>query len=394
MAAMISSSLASRMPSTLSRRMANAPGRRVLSGWKLRQFLCLIGSYMGDDKTLLPGQLVRPPKTSCLFGGNLSLDDKPIVELATPAVQDAPCVRLSILAVDDSPFSRKLLEHALRGQPYELTFAKDGQEALQAISRLRPNILITDWMLPDLSGPELCRRVRSESRGGYMYIILVTSNVEKESIVEGLAAGADDYLTKPFHEKELVARVGTGRRIIEMHLEIEEKNEQLEAAARTDFLTCLPNRRAVEEYAEKQLGGAIRHGYPLWVILADLNKFKLVNDQYGHLAGDEVLKRFAQILKKNTRSSDICGRLGGDEFVLVVTHVPVGHITNLAGRLGDSFTIEEFTFEGQNVQMTASFGVGGFEQPERPEFRQLLARADAALYEAKMDARVRVNSKS
>ena len=301
--------------------------------------------------------------------------------------------RLRVLAVDDSPFSRKLLEHALHGQPYEVAFAKDGKEALASILEFRPNILITDWMLPDLSGPELCRKIRKESTNRYTYVILVTSNVEKESIVEGLAAGADDYLTKPFHEKELVARVGVGRRIVEMHREIEEKNELLEAAARTDFLTGLPNRRAVEEYAAKQLGGAIRHKFPFWVILADLNKFKIVNDQYGHLAGDEVLKRFAALLKKNTRSSDICGRLGGDEFILVVTHVPVGHITNLAERLGSTFTIEEFTFEGQNVQMTASFGVGGFEHPERPDFRHLLARADSALYEAKTDGRVRVNSK-
>jgi diguanylate cyclase (GGDEF)-like protein len=315
------------------------------------------------------------------------------VELTIPSDEDANDSRLRVLAVDDSPFSRKLLEHALWGQPYEVAFAKDGREALASLAEFRPNILITDWMLPDLSGPDLCRKIRSEAKSGYMYVILVTSNVEKESIVEGLAAGADDYLTKPFHQKELVARVGVGRRIIEMHRQIEEKNELLEAAARKDFLTGLPNRRAVEEYAAKQLGGAIRHGYPFWVILADLNKFKMVNDQYGHLAGDEVLKRFAGILKKSTRTSDICGRLGGDEFILVVTHVPVAHITSLAERLGSTFTIEEFSFGGQNVQMTASFGVGGFEHPDRPEFGHLLARADSALYEAKKNGRVRVNSK-
>ncbi len=328
-----------------------------------------------------------------LFGSHLRLEDKQRVELATPAFEYAGGGRLRVLAVDDSPFSRKLLEHALEGQPYEVAFAKDGQGAMASIAQFRPNIVITDWMLPDFSGPELCRRIRGESKAGYTYVILLTSNAEKESIVEGLAAGADDYLTKPFHEKELVARVGVGRRIIEMHREIEEKNKLLETAARTDFLTGLPNRRAVEEYAAKQLGGAIRHGFPLWVMLADVNKFKLVNDQYGHLAGDEVLKRFAAILKKNTRSSDICGRLGGDEFVLVVTHVPLAHVTNLVKRLGATFTIEEFTFEGQNVQITASFGVGGFDLPERPEFRDLLSRADSALYEAKTDGRVRVISR-
>jgi two-component system, cell cycle response regulator len=323
----------------------------------------------------------------------MSSEDRQKVEAAAPAVEGTGAERIRVLVVDDSPFSRKLLEHALRGQPYELAFAKDGKEALASIVGFRPKIVITDWMLPDLSGPELCRRIRGESKAGYTYVILLTSNVEKENIVEGLAAGADDYLTKPFHEKELVARVGVGRRIIEMHREIEEKNELLEAAARTDFLTGLPNRRAVEEYAAKQLGGAIRHGYPLWVILADLNKFKMVNDQNGHLAGDEVIKRFAGILKKNTRSSDISGRLGGDEFIVVVTHVPVGHITSLVERLGCTLTIEEFTFEGQNVQMTASFGVGGFEAPDRPEFKHLLARADSALYEAKKDGRVHINKK-
>jgi two-component system, cell cycle response regulator len=323
----------------------------------------------------------------------MNLEDKQEMKVAAPVLKSTSGGGIRVLAVDDSPFSRKLLEHALRGQPYELSFAKDGKEALAAIAGFRPKIVITDWMLPDLSGPELCRRIRGDSKAGYTYVILLTSNVEKENIVEGLAAGADDYLTKPFHEKELVARVGVGRRIVEMHGEIEKKNELLEAAARTDFLTGLPNRRAVEEYAAKQLGGAIRHGYPLWVILADLNKFKMVNDQYGHLAGDEVLKRFAAILKKNTRTSDICGRLGGDEFILVVTHVPVGHVTSLADRLGCTFAIEEFAFEGQNVQMTASFGVGGFDAPDRPEFKQLLARADAALYEAKKDGRVRINGK-
>jgi len=322
----------------------------------------------------------------------LSLENNQTVELAAPPMPGVGS-RLRLLAVDDSPFSCRLLEHALRGQPYEVAFAKDGKEALACISDFHPSIVITDWVLPDFSGPDLCQMIRKEANAGYTYVILLTSNVEKERIVEGLAAGADDYLTKPFHAKELVARVGVGRRIIEMHREIEEKNQLLEAAARTDFLTTLPNRRAVEEYAAKQLEGAIRHGFPFWVILADLNKFKMVNDRYGHLAGDEVLKRFAAILKKSTRTSDICGRLGGDEFILVVTHVPVAHITNLTTRLGDTFTIEEFSFERQTLQMTASFGVGGFEHPERLEFRQLLARADSALYESKVDGRVRINSK-
>jgi two-component system, cell cycle response regulator len=298
--------------------------------------------------------------------------------------------RMRVLSVDDSAFSRRLLEHALEGEPYELLFAEDGKQALEAIEKFHPGLVITDWMLPDTSGPELCRKIR-ESVAEYTYLILLTSNVEKERIVEGLEAGADDYLTKPFHAKELAARVRTGKRILEMNRTIEEKNRLLEKASRTDFLTELPNRRAVEEYARKQLRGAIRHGFPFWVIVADLNKFKAINDRFGHLAGDEVLRRFACVLKKNTRVSDICGRMGGDEFMLVVTHAEREGVKEFVERLRGGFAREKFEFDAG--ELSAGFGVGGFEPPETPEFERLLARADAALYKGKSGGEIEIRIK-
>src|SRR5260370_19128838 len=166
--------------------------------------------------------------------------------------------KLPVLVGDGSPFARKLLEHALSGDSYSLVFGEDGNGALQLFKEHRPAIVITDWMLPDSTGPELCQRIRTESPDSYTYIILLTSMTEKEDIVKGLSSGADDYLTKPFDRGELLARIGVGRRMIDLHREIDAKNKLLLEMAHTDSLTGLPNRRAIEEWANRQLRGAAR----------------------------------------------------------------------------------------------------------------------------------------
>jgi two-component system cell cycle response regulator len=295
--------------------------------------------------------------------------------------------RLSVLVVDDSPFSRKLLEQALSGDSYSLLFAENGNGALQLFKERRPAIVITDWMLPDCSGPELCQRIRADSSDSYTYIILLTSMTEKEDIVKGLSSGADDYLTKPFDRGELLARIGVGRRIIVLHREIDAKNKLLEEMAHTDSLTGLPNRRAIEEWANRQLRGAARHGYPLWVVHADLDSFKIINDSYGHEAGDQVLKEFATILKENIRASDISGRTGGDEFILVLTHVQEDQIQLTVERLRERFALKKFVFGGQSISVTASFGACGFQGKKPPEFSSLVRQADQALYCAKRAGR-------
>jgi two-component system cell cycle response regulator len=295
--------------------------------------------------------------------------------------------RLSVLVVDDSPFSRKLLEQALSGDSYSLLFAENGNGALQLFKERRPAIVITDWMLPDCSGPELCQRIRADSSDSYTYIILLTSMTEKEDIVKGLSSGADDYLTKPFDRGELLARIGVGRRIIVLHREIDAKNKLLEEMAHTDSLTGLPNRRAIEEWANRQLRGAARHGYPLWVVHADLDSFKIINDSYGHEAGDQVLKEFAAILKENIRASDISGRTGGDEFILVLTHVQEDQIQLTVERLRERFALKKFVFGGQSISVTASFGACGFQGKKPPEFSNLVRQADKALYCAKRAGR-------
>jgi two-component system, cell cycle response regulator len=292
-----------------------------------------------------------------------------------------------ILVVDDSPVYRKLIEHILSSDVYSLSFACSGSEALQAHHQKSPDIVITDWVMPDFSGLELCQHIRADKSASYTYVILMTSNTEKDGVVKGLEAGADDYLVKPFDSSEMVARIGVGRRIIELHRQLEQKGAELEEAARTDSLTGLPNRRAIEEWTSKQVKGASRHGFPLWVVLGDIDSFKGINDSFGHLAGDIVLRTFADTLKKGTRESDMCGRLGGDEFLLVISHVSAENIEMAVHRFREQFSSLSFPFLGRSVSVTATFGVAGSESGDLKEFEALVRRADEMLYEAKRAGR-------
>jgi diguanylate cyclase (GGDEF)-like protein len=297
--------------------------------------------------------------------------------------------QFKILVADDSPVYRKLVENTLAQEQYALFFAKNGREAVGLLAQHHPAVVITDWEMPDMTGIELCGAIRHE-HNSYTYVILLTSNTEKNQIIEGLAAGADDYLTKPFHPGELLARVAVGRRIAELHREIQAKNRLLEELALTDSLTGLPNRRALELWAARELSGAARHGFSFWVMIADLDHFKSINDRYGHEAGDLVLKRFADLLRMNTRASNMCGRIGGEEFVAVLTHAERQNVQVAIDRIRQQFEAERFSFSGSTVRVTASFGVANFQGKKAREFDQVLREADAALYTAKRGGRNRL----
>lgn len=295
-----------------------------------------------------------------------------------------------LLVVDDSPIYRKLVDQSLSNEHCSVLFAENGRQALDAFAKHQPAVVITDWSMPDISGLELCRQIRAEFQDHYAYLILLTSNTKKEQVIEGLAAGADDYLTKPFHPGELVARVGVGRRIMELHRQVEEKNRQLEELALTDPLTGLPNRRSIDLWAGRQLNAAARHNFSLWVVMADLDHFKHVNDTFGHDAGDVVLKRFSDLLKANTRQSNMCARLGGEEFLLILTHADKNQVGIAIERIRKSLEEQEFSFADKRAKVTASFGAAGFRGSQPPEFNALLSRADAALYAAKNNGRNRL----
>jgi two-component system cell cycle response regulator len=303
---------------------------------------------------------------------------------------DSSSSELKILVADDSPVYRKLVEQSLSRERYTVFFAKNGREAMDLFAEHQPALVITDWSMPDISGIELCQRIRRDYQQVYAYVIILTGNTDKEEVIEGLAAGADDYLTKPFHPGELQARVRVGRRIVDLHREVQDKNLQLEQMALTDPLTGLPNRRAIDFWASRELSAAVRHDFPIWVAMADLDHFKSINDTHGHDTGDIVLKSFADILKSNTRQSDICGRLGGEEFLVILTHVEKENVTIAIERIRKQFEAQKFTVARHTFGATASFGIAGIRATARPDFSDLVTRADAALYRAKRQGRNRV----
>jgi len=314
--------------------------------------------------------------------------------LATPG-QNAP-LRASaarqptaVLVIDDSPVARKLVEHALDKEQYTVLPAKTGAEALELFAEHKPGIVITDWLMPDLSGLQLCERIRTDFGGRITYIIMLTGVSDKAKVVKGLQAGADDYVTKPFNAEELAARVNTGRRIVELHREIEAKNLILQQLALTDSLTNLPNRRAIEEWGRRQLTGALRHKFPFWIVMVDVDEFKTVNDTFGHDAGDTVLRSVAEIISRNSRQCDICGRIGGDEFMLVLTFTDQNGVRIAVERIRQQIAAHVYMFQGREARVTASLGVAGIRPGQDCDIERLMVQADVALYSAKRRGRNR-----
>jgi diguanylate cyclase (GGDEF)-like protein len=297
-----------------------------------------------------------------------------------------------VLVADDSPVYRKLVEQTLSEEPWLVVLASSGREAISQFAEHRPSLVITDRMMPDFSGTELCQHIRKHSTDSYTYIIMLTGMTEKSEIVHGLMSGADDYLTKPFDQGELIARAEVGRRVISLHRQLEAKNRLLEELALTDPVTNLPNRRAIEDWASRQLSGAVRYGHSFWIVLADLDHFKAVNDTYGHEAGDAVLKRIAAVLKSHSRKSDICGRIGGEEFLFSLSRITEENVRMVVNRLRAELEATKITVDGNSVTVTASFGAAGFDgnRANAPQLSQLISRADAALYSAKRQGRNRL----
>jgi two-component system, cell cycle response regulator len=298
-------------------------------------------------------------------------------------VQSSQGKNLQVLVVDDSPVYHKLVSDALCYQPYSLLHATSGSEALELFAKHSPPIVITDWMMPDLTGPELCKRIRASAKNLYTYLILLTSMSESDSLVNGLEAGADEFLTKPFDPAELQARLGVGRRIVELHRQVEAKDRQLEETLRIDTLTGLTNHVAIQEWAPWQIRAAAQHRFSIWVVLADVDSMGKINERYGREAGNAVLKAFAKIITDNSRPADICARAGDDKFALLVTHQSNKSIAEMIDRYRFQFAAHSFIFEGKMMTATASFGAIGFEGTEAPTFSSLVKEAQKALLAAK-----------
>ncbi|MHC5539690.1 diguanylate cyclase, partial [Singulisphaera rosea] len=225
---------------------------------------------------------------------------------------------MRILIAEDDPTAARFLRRALEKIGHEVTVTLDGAEAWDAWLVARPQVLISDWIMPRLDGLELCRTIREESDNAYTYILLLSSKDSREDRLEGLRAGADDFLIKPFDPDELAVRLGIAARILAVHEALARQNEKLIELASLDDLTGLKNRRRFREDLELHFALASRRGHPLSLILLDVDHFKGYNDTFGHQAGDVVLRTVADLLAESTRRPDVVARYGGEEFAILL----------------------------------------------------------------------------
>jgi two-component system cell cycle response regulator len=290
---------------------------------------------------------------------------------------------MKILIIDDDPISRRVLEANLLEWGYEVMVASDGGKAWEIIQQPEsPSLIISDWMMPRMDGLALCREIRNMEKSEYTYFIILTAKGEKKDIIEGLEAGADDFLTKPFNQEELKYRTRIGERIINLERRILE-------LANTDPLTGLLNRRAFMERMEQEMSRAQREKKPLSLIMADIDHFKNVNDTYGHQIGDLVLQRFVGQLTTSTRPYDFMGRYGGEEFVVCLPGADGLKAASVSERMRRQVEDMETMLpdDSRSIRITASFGTASNSIESGENIDLLIKRADDALYLAKNKGR-------
>jgi two-component system cell cycle response regulator len=300
---------------------------------------------------------------------------------------------MRILIADDSIVSRHLLDATLRKWGYEVVIACDGNEAWNILqSEDAPKIAILDWVMPGSTGPEVCRRVRANAKEKdiYTYILLLTSKSQREDLIEGMESGADDYLTKPFDQHELKVRLRPGMRIIELQQELITAREELREQATKDFLTRIWNRSSILDILDRELERGRRDKQALGVVLADLDHFKLVNDNYGHFGGDAVLREFVRRMSAATRPYDAVGRYGGEEFLVVLPGCDDAATRKQAERMRAALADESMAFNEEARIVTCSFGATASVPGVDVTAESLIRLADDALYRAKRQGRNRV----
>jgi two-component system, cell cycle response regulator len=298
---------------------------------------------------------------------------------------------LRVLVAEDNPVFQSMLANMLFKWGYQPTIARDGNQAWEILQQPDgPQMAILDWMMPGLNGVDVCRSVRSAAREPYVYILLLTARADSQDLVEGMEAGADDYLTKPFQAHELRVRLRAGSRILELQQQLMAAREALREQATHDGLTGLLNRTGILEMLRKELSRASREGHTLSVLMVDLDRFKQINDTHGHAAGDGVLREAACRMREVMRSYDSVGRYGGEELVVVLPGCNIESAFLQAERIREAFAAAPFVAGPQTVQVTCSIGASSRVMASERDEDAPLREADLALYRAKAEGRNRV----
>ncbi len=305
-----------------------------------------------------------------------------------------------ILVVDDHEDNVELLRARLEARGYEVEGAVDGQAALDQVDKQVPDLILLDVMMPKIDGMEVARRLKARMASKelpFIPIIMQTALDTTEHKVEGLGAGAIDYITKPINFAELEARVSSQLHLKKLQSELEardkelsELNDKLRQISLTDGLTQVENRRSLEERLHDMWSHSVRLHEPIALVMCDIDKFKNVNDQYGHQAGDAVLKEFAQLLKSEAREIDRVGRYGGEEFLLILPGTVLDAAVTFAERLREKVAAHTFSYTGGTLRRTMSCGVAASPHPKVKDQEALLKASDDALYVAKETGRNRV----
>jgi two-component system cell cycle response regulator len=298
---------------------------------------------------------------------------------------------MKILIADDEPVSRHMLRTLLVKWGYEVIAVEDGNAAWEHLkSPDAARMALLDWMMPGRNGVDVCREMRKQRPVPYTYILLLTAKDAKESVVEGLESGADDYLTKPFHPQELRARIRVGMRLLDLEDSLVQAREAMRFKATHDALTGVWNRGAIMEILDREISRSRREGASLGVLIADLDHFKSINDTYGHLAGDHVLCEMTNRMQADIRPYDAVGRYGGEEFLILLPGCSRSEAADKAEHLRETLLQRPVETESGLLKITMS--VGGVATGDWPEYTasQILRLADSTLYRAKEEGRNRI----
>jgi diguanylate cyclase (GGDEF)-like protein len=319
----------------------------------------------------------------------LSLAARPRTDQRNDPMGEEPTAPLGrILVVDDNLDNVEIIATRLRFRGYEVEEATDGADALARVRQRPPDLILLDVMLPDIDGYEISRRIKGDPLMPFTPIILVTARDSTQDKVAGLDAGADDYLTKPINFPELEARVRSMLRIKRLQDELEDKNRELERLSVSDGLTSLFNHRHIHDLLHDEFERASRNNTPISLAMIDFDHFKLVNDNYGHLAGDRVLMQVADLLRATTREVDRLGRFGGEEFMVILPATAIEESVVFLERLRREVARHDFQVgRSEPIHMTVSAGVASYPHPFVSSKDSLLRLADEALYAAKAAGR-------
>jgi len=282
-----------------------------------------------------------------------------------------------ILAIDDSQIDLFLLRKHLSKMGFDVLLADNAQKGIDAAANEMPDIILLDIMLPDIDGFEVCKKLKADSKTSAIPVIFISANDQPCDKAAGITAGAVDYIAKPFDPGELKARIESVLRSIILE-------EKILLLANTDGLTGLDNRRRFFDILEREMFSARIKGKSLCMMMLDIDHFKNVNDTYGHLAGDMILRQMGKILKENTYSLDVAGRYGGEEFVILMPETSYSTAIKAAEKLRKIIDECHWDIGEKRISITVSIGIASIDSSDSLE---LIKRADKALYEAKKQGR-------